>query len=71
MLLGRADTYLGGDISKEAVVVAKRMFLTKRMVFSKPPEDQLVCSRKRKKKPVMLEPASQRESRLRSVWRDE
>lgn len=39
MFFGRVDIYLGGDISKEVVVVVKRMFLIKRMVFLKFSED--------------------------------
>lgn len=39
MLLGR--TYVEDDISKEAFIVAKRLFLEKRMVFSKSLEDHL------------------------------
>lgn len=41
MLLGKSDTYMEDDISKEAVVVTKRMFLAKRMVSSKSLEDGL------------------------------
>lgn len=41
MLLGRAYTYVEGDISKEAIMVAKRMFMAERMVFTHSVEDQL------------------------------
>lgn len=41
MLLGKTDTYVEDDISKEAFMVAKRTFLEKRMVFSTSLEDHL------------------------------
>lgn len=41
MLLGKSDIYMEDDISKEAVVGSKRMFLAKRMVSSKSLEDEL------------------------------
>lgn len=41
MLFGRTDTYVEDDISKETLMVAKRIFQEKRMVFSTNLEDQL------------------------------